>query len=62
RAFSLEDSNAVDAALADVSVVLHCAGPFSHTSKRMVEGCLRTKTHYLDITGEAPVFEAIATQ
>ena len=62
RAFSLEDSKAVDAALADVSVVLHCAGPFSHTSKPMVEGCLRTKTHYLDITGEAAVFEAIAAQ
>lgn len=62
RAFSLEDSTAVDAALADVLVVLHCAGPFSRTSKPMVEGCLRTKTHYLDITGEALVFEAIAAQ
>jgi short subunit dehydrogenase-like uncharacterized protein len=62
RAFSLEDSTAVDAALADVPVVLHCAGPFSQTSKPMVEGCLRMKTHYLDITGEAAVFEAIAAQ
>src|SRR4028119_201415 len=50
RAFSLEDTTAVDAALLDVPVVLHCAGPFSQTSKPMVEGCLRMKTHYLDIT------------
>lgn len=60
RAFSLDDDAAMDAALADVAAVLHCAGPFSQTSKPMVAGCLRTKTHYLDITGEVAVFEAIA--
>ncbi len=26
----------------------------------MVEACLRTQTHYLDITGEVSVFEVIA--
>lgn len=62
RAFSLENESAVDAALQDVTAVLHCAGPFSRTSKPMVEGCLRTKTHYLDITGEVAVFEAIAAK
>lgn len=60
RAFTLDDDAAVDEALADVGVVLHCAGPFSQTSKPMVAGCLRTKRHYLDITGEVAVFEAIA--
>lgn len=62
RAFKLEDEAAVDEALADVAVVLHCAGPFSQTSLPMVAGCLRTKRHYLDITGEVSVFEAIAAQ
>jgi len=62
RAFSLDDDAAVDEALADVVAVLHCAGPFSHTSKPMVSGCLRTKRHYLDITGEVAVFEAIAAR
>lgn len=62
RAFKLDDEAAVDEALADVAVVLHCAGPFSQTSLPMVAGCLRTKTHYLDITGEVSVFEAIAAQ
>lgn len=28
----------------------------------MVESCLRTRTHYLDITGEIAVFEALAAQ
>jgi short subunit dehydrogenase-like uncharacterized protein len=62
RAFSLDDDAAIDSALADIAVVLHCAGPFSQTSKPMVAGCLRTKTHYLDITGEVAVFEAIAAR
>jgi short subunit dehydrogenase-like uncharacterized protein len=60
RVFDLEDARAIDSALEDVSVVLHCAGPYIHTFKPMVEGCLRVGRHYLDITGEIPVYEAIA--
>ncbi len=59
---ALDDPATLDAALADFDVVLHCAGPFSRTSKPMVDACLRTKTHYLDITGEIPVFEACAAR
>jgi short subunit dehydrogenase-like uncharacterized protein len=39
---------------------LSCAGPFSLTSEVMVEACIRSKRHYLDITGEIAVFEAMA--
>ncbi|MFK7924190.1 MAG: trans-acting enoyl reductase family protein [Bacteroidia bacterium] len=60
EAIDLADSDKLDAALAKVPVVLHSAGPFAHTFHPMVEACLRTKTHYLDITGEMAVFEAIA--
>ncbi len=59
RAFALVDSAVVDAALADVVAVLNCAGPFSGTYRAMVESCLRTGTHYLDITGEVEVFEGL---
>lgn len=45
--------------LRDVSLVLHCAGPFSHTSAPMVSACLAAKAHYLDITGEIAVFESV---
>lgn len=62
RAFALDDKQAVDSALANVAVVLHCAGPFSQTSAPMVAGCLRSGTHYLDITGEISVFEEVASQ
>ena len=59
RTFGLEDPAALDRGLEGMEVVLHCAGPFSRTSRPMVEACLRTGTHYLDITGEALVFEAL---
>lgn len=61
-AFALDDKQAMDSALANVAVVLHCAGPFSQTSAPMVAGCLRSGTHYLDITGEINVFEEVASQ
>lgn len=60
RVFSLEDTAKLDAALNDVAMVIHCAGPFSLTSRQMGEACIRTKTHYTDITGEIAVFEACA--
>jgi short subunit dehydrogenase-like uncharacterized protein len=62
RAFSLEDTPALDAAVAEVPVVLHCAGPFSHTVAPVAAACLRAGRHYLDITGEIPVFEALAAR
>jgi short subunit dehydrogenase-like uncharacterized protein len=62
RAFRLDDSTAMDRALKTVPVVLHCAGPFQYTSRPMAEACLRTGTHYLDLTGEIPVYEALAAR
>lgn len=60
RPASLDDLEGLDAALAGHAVVLHCAGPFQHTFAPMVAACLRRRAHYLDITGEIPVFEALA--
>jgi short subunit dehydrogenase-like uncharacterized protein len=60
RAFSLDDTPALYAALSDVAGVLHCAGPFVHTFRQMAEACLVTRRHYLDISGEIPGFEALA--
>jgi len=60
RAFSLNQAEKVDAALLEVDAVLHCAGPFVHTFGWMVEACLRTKRHYVDISGEIPAFEVLA--
>lgn len=62
RAFELTQSDRLEAALAEVAAVLHQAGPFSATTQPMVDACLNTRTHYLDITGEIAVFEALAAR
>ncbi len=57
--FDLSDVKTVSEAIGDLDVVYHAAGPFSQTSEPMVKACLATGTHYLDITGEYTVMEAI---
>ncbi|MDO5663575.1 MAG: saccharopine dehydrogenase NADP-binding domain-containing protein, partial [Brachybacterium sp.] len=52
RTFDVEDAAAH---LADTDVLLNCAGPFQRTAPAMVEACLGTGTHYVDITGEIGV-------
>ena len=59
RIASLDDPGALDRALQGVTVTLHCAGPFAATSAPMVAACLRQRSHYLDITGEIDVLEAV---
>ncbi len=62
RVFALDEPAKVEAGLRGVRAVLHCAGPFLHTSRPMADACLRTGAHYLDITGEEDVFEALAAR
>lgn len=61
RVFDLKNPKTIDHAIADIKVVLHCAGPYIHTAKPMVEACIRNMAHYLDITGEIDVFEMLST-
>jgi short subunit dehydrogenase-like uncharacterized protein len=60
RGFGLDEPSALAHGLAGAGVVLHCAGPFARTSRPMADACLAARAHYLDITGEIPVFEALA--
>ncbi len=59
RAFNLHDPDEITRNLESVTTVLHCAGPFSATSRPMLDACIRSGTHYLDISGEIAVFESI---
>jgi saccharopine dehydrogenase (NAD+, L-lysine-forming) len=59
RVVDLDDARRLRAALEDVRVVLHAAGPFVDTAQPMVDACLASRTHYLDVTGEIEVFERI---
>jgi short subunit dehydrogenase-like uncharacterized protein len=62
RIFTLDSPDAVVESIRGMRLVLHCAGPFAHTSKPMADACLRTGAHYLDITGEVGVFESLAAR
>ena len=55
--FEIEDHTTLVSTLQGVAAVLNCAGPFSVTASSMMQGCLATHVHYLDITGEIDVFE-----
>ncbi len=61
RIFSLDDANELQQQLLDVKQVIHAAGPFANTGKQMVEACIATHTHYIDINGDISVFERIKT-
>ncbi|GAB4576088.1 MAG: saccharopine dehydrogenase NADP-binding domain-containing protein [Anaerolineae bacterium] len=56
-AVALDDREALHAAVRDVSLVLHAAGPYIHTGPPMLEACIAGVTNYLDITGEIAVLE-----
>lgn len=62
RAFAVDDLPAAAEALAGSAVVLNCAGPLSSTALPLLAACLRARTHYLDLTGEWPVFLALANR
>ncbi|MEP7217604.1 MAG: saccharopine dehydrogenase NADP-binding domain-containing protein [Bacteroidota bacterium] len=57
-AVDLEDATQLRSAVADLDLVLHAAGPFVHTSTRMIKACIAGGTDYLDISGEVSVFES----
>jgi short subunit dehydrogenase-like uncharacterized protein len=62
RAVELTDAEALDRSLHGVSVILNAAGPFTRTWQPIVDACLRRRVHYLDLTGEVAVFEAIRSR
>lgn len=57
--YRVADLEELERILKDITVCLHCAGPFVDTHEPAVEACLATGTHYLDINGETPAFEGV---
>ena len=54
--FSLDNTDNIDKNLRDIDVLINAAGPYSLTAKPLINACIRTKTNYIDITGEIDVF------
>ncbi len=48
------DQPALDAIAAQTRVILNTAGPFALYGDAIVAACVRSQTHYVDITGETP--------
>ncbi|GAA3649455.1 saccharopine dehydrogenase NADP-binding domain-containing protein [Nocardioides ginsengisoli] len=45
----ISDAEALSQALADVDIVLNCAGPFYRFGREVLSAAISTRTHYLDI-------------
>jgi short subunit dehydrogenase-like uncharacterized protein len=50
--FDLSEPAVIGQHLQNVALVVNLAGPFSRTQSPLIEACLATKTHYIDIAGE----------
>lgn len=48
--------------LAKFEAVLHAAGPYTLTGRPVLEACLLSQTHYIDINGELPILEYTINQ
>jgi short subunit dehydrogenase-like uncharacterized protein len=59
RVFDVADSDSLLAAVKEVRLVVNAAGPFQFTAKPIIDACLQTGTHYLDVNGDIAVFEMI---
>jgi short subunit dehydrogenase-like uncharacterized protein len=49
-----QDDNALDNLARQARVVASTAGPFGLYGTKLVDACVRNRTHYCDITGETP--------
>ncbi|WP_343670900.1 saccharopine dehydrogenase NADP-binding domain-containing protein [Chitinophaga sp.] len=61
RVFALDDKIAMQQALQEVPVVVNAAGPYDFTAKQLVEACIAEGRHYLDLNGDAIIYDMIHT-
>ena len=52
KPLSLDDPQALRAALRSTRLIFNAAGPFAETGPKIIEACLETGTPYADISGE----------
>ena len=59
RIVDLNDGPALMAALQGIKLVVNAAGPYDFTAKQMIDACMVTHTHYIDLNGDLDVFELL---
>ena len=59
KVIDLNDTPALEAALREVKIVVHAAGPYDFTARQMINACLQTGAHYIDLNGDPDIFEML---
>lgn len=62
RCADLHDTSALRAAIRGVALLINAAGPFAATAQPMVDACLAAGAHYVDVSGELQVHEALSAR
>jgi saccharopine dehydrogenase (NAD+, L-lysine-forming) len=59
--FSLDNTAQLEKAVGNeqVATVLNCAGPFAKTAALIARACIKYGKNYVDISGEAPVYQQL---
>lgn len=57
----LNNKTQINELFSQAYLVINAAGPFINTCVQVVEACIESKTHYIDINGDIKVFELIKT-
>jgi len=53
----VKDESSIDNMAAQTQLVLNCVGPYRFSGEQVVQACLRTRTHHIDISGEPQFLE-----
>jgi len=62
RIADVEDETALAAMLCDVDVVINSGGPFERTALPIVDACIKSHCHYLDVNGELQAYRNVRSR
>lgn len=54
KVIDLDQPQALGGLLKDVELVCNVSGPFVNTTRTLIEACIESGTHYIDVSGELP--------
>ena len=58
-ALDLDRQDMLQKAIADVDLVIHCAGPFHYRDGRVLKHCIKEKVHYVDVSDHRSFYEKV---
>lgn len=58
-ALNLDEPEVLQKAIADVDLVVNCAGPFHHQDGRVLKYCIQEKVNYVDVSDHRSFYEKV---